>query len=105
MLLLKDRGKAFQVLAPIKIAIDKYPAAIWSGELIEIRNEIWSRTNTGCDAPHDQNRGYTSVGQRLRSAAVNLPEPNQRAPTQQRQERINNENMPQAQIHRTQHRH
>ena len=53
MLLLKDRGKAVQVLAPIKVAIDKYPAAIGSSELIEIRNEIWSRTNTGCDVPDD----------------------------------------------------
>src|ERR1019366_304320 len=53
MLLLKNSGKAVQVLAPIKVTIDKDPAAIRSGELIEIRNEIWRRTNTRCDVPDD----------------------------------------------------
>ena len=75
MLLLKDRGKAIQVLAPVKVTINQDPAAIGRGELIEIGNEIWSRTHTGCDSPDDENRGWTSVGEHLRSTAANLPEP------------------------------
>ena len=61
MLLLKSFGKPIEVLAPIKVTIDEYPAGIGSGEFIEIRNEIRSRTNTGCDVPDDQNNANASV--------------------------------------------
>ena len=53
MLLPKHRGKAVQILAPIKVAVNKYPASIGSGELIEVWNEIRGRLNTGCDVPDD----------------------------------------------------
>ena len=53
MLLLKNCGKAAQVLAPIKITVDEDPAAIRSGDLIEIWNEVGSRTNASYDVPDD----------------------------------------------------
>src|SRR5664279_6145533 len=40
LLLLKKRRKTLQVLTPIKVTIDKDPAAIRSGEFIEVWNEI-----------------------------------------------------------------
>src|SRR5664279_1865156 len=77
MLLLKICGKATQVLAPIKITIDEDPAAIRSGDLIEIRNEVGSRTNASYDIPDDEKSSHTSVGDGLGSTAPSLPETNQ----------------------------
>src|SRR5664280_3145255 len=77
MLLLKNCGEATQVLAPIKSTIDEEPAAIRSGDLIEIRNEVGSRTNASYDIPDDKKSSHTSVGDGLGSTAPSLPETNQ----------------------------